>query len=169
MNEKQGGVQHAPRWIPPAEGCVKMNVDAALRKSSPGGAVAVICRRADGSFLGASSLTVEGISELSVLEAMACREALALARDLHVQRITVASDCLAVISDMARPYSGAYRMILKEIKDSTTSFAEVSFRHESRNSNMEAHRLAHSVSSSSIGRQVWLLQPPAIFVSITMF
>jgi hypothetical protein len=78
-NEKQGGVQHAPRWIPPAEGCVKMNVDAALQKSSLGGAVAMVCRRADGSFLGASSLTVEGISEPSVLEAMACREALALA------------------------------------------------------------------------------------------
>jgi hypothetical protein len=104
-NEKRGGMQRAPRWIPPAEGCVKMNVDAALRKSSPGGAVAVVCHRADGFFLRASSLTVEGISEPSVLEAMACQEALALAQDLHVQRITVASDCLAVISDMARPYS----------------------------------------------------------------
>jgi cation transport regulator ChaB len=62
----------------------------------------------------------------------------------------VASDCLAVISDMSRPYSRAYSMILKEMKDSA-----------SRNSNTEVHRLAHSVSSSSVERQVWLLQPPA--------
>jgi ribonuclease HI len=120
----------------------------------------VVCPRADGSR--ASSLIVDGISEPSVLEAMACQEALALVQDLHVQRITVASDCLVVISDMARPYLEAYSMmILKEIKDSTASFAEVSFRHESKNLNMEAHRLARSVSSSSIGRHVWLLQPPA--------
>jgi hypothetical protein len=139
-----------------------MNVDAALQKSSPG-VQWQWSGRAEGSFLGASSLTVKGISKPSVLEAMVCWEALALAQDLHVQRITVALDCLAVISDMARLYLRAYSMILKEIKDSAASFAEVSFRHESRNSNMEAHRLACSVSSSSIGRQVWLLQPPADF------
>jgi hypothetical protein len=56
-----------------------------------------------------------------------------------------------LFSDMARPYSGAYSMILKEIKDSAASFTEFLFRHESRNSNIEAHRLARSVSSSSVG------------------
>ena len=37
---------------------------------------------------------------------------------------------------------------------------ETSFRHENRVSNSETHRLARFAVSSSIGRQVWFLQPP---------
>jgi ribonuclease HI len=130
-----------PRWLPPDRGCVKINVDAALRKSSPGGAVGAICRNAESTFLGASSLTIDGITDPETLEALACREALALAQDLLVDRITVASDCLSVVNNLKNKYA-------------------VVFRHENRASNTEAHRLARSVISLSSGRQVWFVQPP---------
>jgi hypothetical protein len=54
-------------------------------------------------------------------------------------------------------------MILKEVKDSVDLLVEVSFRHDNRDSNTEAHMLARSVSSTNVGRQVWLLQPHAGF------
>jgi ribonuclease HI len=152
-------VRH-PKWIPPVEGCAKINVDAALAKTRPGGAVGAVCRSADGIYLGASSLTVEGITNPSVLEAMACREALALAQDLNLRRITVASDCLAVVQNLSRPFAGDYSAVLHEIKETSTLFERVLFRHENRASNTEAHRLARSVTTGNVGRQVWLLEPP---------
>jgi ribonuclease HI len=63
--------------------------------------VGVVCRSVDGSSLGASSLAIEGITNPLVLESMACREALDLAQDLNLQRITVASDYLAVVQDLS--------------------------------------------------------------------
>jgi hypothetical protein len=51
-------------------------------------------------------------------------------------------------------------MILDEVKNDASLLAQSSFRHENVASNGEAHRLARFVISSSLGRQVWLLQPP---------
>jgi hypothetical protein len=72
----------APRWIPPSVGCAKLNVDAAMSKQDRGGAVGVVCRSEQGVFLGASSLSVPGIADPTVMEAIACREAMALVKDL---------------------------------------------------------------------------------------
>jgi hypothetical protein len=86
------------------------------------------------------------------MEAITCREALALAQDLHLQRITVAMDCLTVINTMERPYAGPFSMVLEEIKADARLLAEASFRHENCASNSEAHRVARSDVSSPIGR-----------------
>jgi ribonuclease HI len=95
------------------------------------------------------------------MEAIACREALALAKDLRLPRITVASDCLTVINALkTEGFKGGYSMVLDEVKDDARLLAEASFRHENRASNGEAHRLARFAVSSSVGRQVWLIQPP---------
>jgi hypothetical protein len=85
------------------EGCAKLNVDAATARDSRDGAVGVVCRLETGLFLGASMLKIQGVSDPVTLEAMACREALALAQDLNLQRVTVATDCLSVVNDLARP------------------------------------------------------------------
>jgi hypothetical protein len=63
-----------PKWLAPSVECVKINVDAATSKADDGGAVAAVCRREDGAFLGASA---QGSSSPAMLEALACREALA--------------------------------------------------------------------------------------------
>jgi ribonuclease HI len=94
------------------------------------------------------------------MEAIACREALALAQDLHLRQVTVASDCLAVVNDMSRHCAGSYSMVLSEIKSLGSSFLESSFRHENRASNSEVHRLARSAFSTDVGRHVWFLEPP---------
>jgi hypothetical protein len=149
-----------PRWIRPEAGCAKLNVDAALSKSMPGGAVGVVCRREDGSFLGASCLTINGISDPAILDALACREAIALAHDLQLQKITVASDCASVVTDMTKPYAGRYSTVIREIKEAAKFFAVVTFRYENCASNSEAHRLARFAASAEFGHQVWLVGPP---------
>jgi ribonuclease HI len=152
-----------PRWIAPPEGFAKFNVDAAVAKNTGGGALGVVCRSAGGVFLGASSLVVAGISDPATLEALACRETLALAEDLNIQKMVVASDCLQVINNIHGDFGGSYSMVTREIKVKASSFSDVRFRHENRASNSEAHRVARSFVSSTTGRQVWLLQPPEGF------
>jgi ribonuclease HI len=139
---------------------VKLNADVAVAKTGNGGALAVVCRSEAGEFLGASALTLNVGYSPATLEAMACREALALAQDLNIQKICVASDCLEVIKNLTQPYDGGYGAVIREIKDTTTLFQSVVFKHEARASNGEAHRLARSFVSLSLGRRVWLLQPP---------
>jgi hypothetical protein len=154
IDAKKSLVSPKPRWIPPPQGYVKMNVDAAVSKTSNGGALGVVCRREDGSFLGASALTIQGIVDPTILEAMACREALALAENLYLQKVVVASDCLTVIGDMEKPFEGSYSMILWEIKAKSQEFNSIVFKFENRFSNFEAHVVARSSVASEFGRQV---------------
>jgi hypothetical protein len=96
----------------------------------------------------------------ATLEEMACHEALALAQDLNLQNICVESDCLEVIENRHNRYFGCYGAAIREIKETSISFTSLFFRHESRSSNGEAHRLAHSSVSLECGRRLWLLRPP---------
>jgi hypothetical protein len=59
------------KWIAPPAGITKINVDAAVAKSVAKGAVGVVCRSADGVFLGASAVVFDGITHPGSLEALA--------------------------------------------------------------------------------------------------
>jgi ribonuclease HI len=157
---KGGSTQKHPKWIPPRAGCAKINVDAAVEKVEVGGAVGAVCRAEDGTFLGASVLKVRGINDPAILEAIACREAMALAEDLYERKVTVATDCLSVVNNMEQDYDGPYTMVISEVKARAQTLGEVTFRHENRVSNSEAHNLARLAVSFSVGRQVWLVEPP---------
>ena len=47
-----------------------------------------------------------------------------------------------------------------EIKAGAARFVDAQFVHESRSSNVDAHRLARSSIYEAVGRYVWLLAPP---------
>jgi hypothetical protein len=127
------------RWIAPPAGMTKLNVDAATSKQGARGVVVVLCRDEMWQFMGASALTVTEPLNPPTLEAVACREALALAQDLGLTRVCVASDCLEVINNLTRPYLGEYIMITSEINLTAALFQSIMFRHEKRVSNGEAH------------------------------
>ena len=95
-----------------------------------------------------------------VAEAMACREGLALARDLGLQRFRMASDCANVVSSAQGPGMGLYGHIVREIKAGLASFTDALLVHEGRISNGDAHRLAKISIYESLGRHVWFLAPP---------
>jgi ribonuclease HI len=92
------GVQGWAKWLPPPVGVAKLNVDAALSKNENKATVAAIARDENGSFLGASVLVVDEGCDPEVLEAAACREGLALASDLNLHRLRVASDCVNAVN-----------------------------------------------------------------------
>lgn len=170
-NGKATGLKvHRPKakWIPPSVGLVKGNVDAAVARSGDMGAVAAIFRNADGKFLGASALVSRGTSDPFTMEAIACREALSLARDLDLQKIVIASDCQAVVQDIEKGCAGPYATVTREIARRRLDFDEVSFHHEAREANFEPHNLARSVLHFAVGRHVWLVEPPS-FANVPMF
>jgi ribonuclease HI len=68
---------------------VTINVDAAVGKSMRRGAVAAIARKSrDGIYLEASALIYTGVTDAETLEALACREACDLARDIYASRVS---------------------------------------------------------------------------------
>jgi hypothetical protein len=66
-------------------------------------------------YLGASALIFPGITDPTILEALACREALALATDLGLSRFYVATDCKQVVDDIKEGSLGKYGSMIQEI------------------------------------------------------
>jgi ribonuclease HI len=161
MKQKVAAVRPAPRWIPPPTGMSKINVDAALSKNSSMASVAAVARDEGGVFLGASTLVVEGVCDPETMEAAACREGLALAQDLYLRRVRLASDCANVVRAIREgEVHGVYGQIVREIKEAGAALTALEVKHENRQSNVDAHNLARSSIHDSLGRHVWLINPP---------
>ena len=78
-------------------------------------------------------------------------QALALAKDLHLQNIFITSDCKQVISDIAKKVGGTYGVVVSEINKVATHF-QCDFSFECHVVNYEARSLAGRGSE----RYVWL-------------
>lgn len=148
-----------PRWIAPPMTMAKVNVDAAVAKTSCRGAVAAVARDEKGEFLGCSVLTVEGLTDPTTLESMACREGIALAADLNLQRVKLSTDCLQVANSLCSSIDrGRYGAVIRECQEWSKQFEAMIFGHEGRTSNGEAHSLARTGTSMDVGRSVCCLR-----------
>jgi ribonuclease HI len=87
----------APRWIKPPRRFAKVNVDVAISKNSSKASAAAVARGEDGNFLGASHIGPGGLRRPENTEVVACCEGLALAGDLGLQTLRVASDCVNAV------------------------------------------------------------------------
>ena len=94
------------------------------------------------------------------MEAIACREGLALASDLAVRKIRLATDNISVVRNIKSGSKGVYAHIVEEIRARAGGFVCAEFVHEGRASNVDAHNLATSSVYRELGRMVWLLSPP---------
>ncbi|KAK1611389.1 hypothetical protein QYE76_035062 [Lolium multiflorum] len=134
----KGARPAAPRWFPPPPGVTKINVDAALSKSSKRASLAAIARNEAGAFLGASTMVMAGVDDPEVLEAMACREGMALAADLYLRRVKLASDCANVIKSInISDILIAYGQVVREIRTTRVEFEHFDFVHEDMDSDDE--------------------------------
>jgi hypothetical protein len=108
--------------------------------------------------MGSPVIVAKEIINPATLEAMSCNEDLALAEDLNLQRIRIASDSMELIKNIEGSFC-PYSIILREIEIRKNKFYLVSFVHEGRSTNQDAHNLVRSALSLYYGRRVWLLQP----------
>jgi ribonuclease HI len=104
-------------------------VDVVVGRNEDHGSVSDIWRDENGSFREASARTINGLSDPSILEAMACVEALSLMRDLGISRMIISSDCLEVINMMKVKNICKYSVLLAEIERRRHDFEEVIFIH----------------------------------------
>lgn len=112
--------RHEPEWIPPP---VQTNVDTATGKKDAKGVVAVVVRNREGEFVGASSITFDGITDPRIVMALACR-------DLLLCNFIISSDCLQVIKALEDCTGGAYVQIIQEINAASASLESASFVHD---------------------------------------
>ena len=118
------------------------------------GVIAVVCRDQDGLFLGSSVVVFVGLTDPTTLEFYEFREAFALATDLNLQRVHVASDCEGVINDIRHESDGLYGAIIREIKMSRSALSPGSFSHECRTLNIEANNVAKFGCNIGPGRHI---------------
>uniref|UniRef100_A0A453MCY5 RNase H type-1 domain-containing protein n=1 Tax=Aegilops tauschii subsp. strangulata TaxID=200361 RepID=A0A453MCY5_AEGTS len=153
----------------PLPGHAKVHVDAACRKGL-GGSVAAVCRGETGAYLGSSSLVIAGVDDPEILETIACREGLAMAQDLNINNLVIASDSKGVVGAINNKSQGSSGAIITEIHSRVISLNCV-FTFEGRAVNVEAHRLAKHAFPLGPGRHIWLGQPhdqrciPFVFVA----
>lgn len=110
-------------------------------------------------------------SDPTTLEALAIRKAMALADDLYVQRIHIASDCKVVVDDIKKHTMSSYGAIVQEILEHSLSFNFCNIVHECRSSGSEAHNLAKHILTLGGGLHVWLGHPrnlPSVPVNVVM-
>ena len=108
--------------------------------------------------MGSSALVIEGMHDLATLEVIASREALALAADLNINNLVVASDSKQAVNDINNEAMGTSGAIIGEIKSRALLF-NCNFTFESRAANYEAHALAKFSRRLQQGRHVWFDQP----------
>ena len=94
----------------------KLNVDAALSKNSRMASVAAVARDGAGVFLGASAVVMMGTFDPETMEVLALREGLALANNLSLSQVRMASDCANAVRSMVGSTSSVYGQIVKEIR-----------------------------------------------------
>ncbi|KAL5778263.1 hypothetical protein ACOSP7_011189 [Xanthoceras sorbifolium] len=134
-----------PRWTRPAEGWLKLNVDASLRVDSCLVGLGVVVRNSNGDFMAGLSRKLVGSVSIEIAEAFAILNGLHLTIESGFSRIQVESDALNVINYLIRrcPPKSKVGLIIIDIL-SLYDRACVSFSFVPRSANFVAYSLARN-------------------------
>lgn len=100
-----------------------------------------------------------GIIDPGIAEVVACREALALAENLLLQRIIIACNAQSVVAAIDQNQGGNFEAMIKEINLRRLRFKECQFVYEGRASNIDAHNTAKFACNLPPGCHLWLPNP----------
>jgi hypothetical protein len=117
------------KWRPPELGWVKVNADASFQSDGKVGATACVVRDHRGAFWVAQARWYVWGLDACTMEAIACRDALVLAKQHGVQRVILETDCLDLVNLWRKKESqrSVIDPILKQIEDLSLAFHEFSF------------------------------------------
>ena len=135
-------------------------MDGAVSRAAVEGSVSAVCRDSQGHYLGSKAMKIPGMNDPATLEALACREAMALALDLGLTHVEIACDNKGVVGDINQRIGGNYVAVVKEINPTLNQFYQCTFIFEGRGINLEAHSLAKHIFGLGLGHHVWSLNPP---------
>jgi ribonuclease HI len=155
-----------PKWIPPPEGKVMLNVDAAIFAHSRCMGAGFILRNDRGQVLLAGSRRFAHIQDPELAEAVALRYALFCCLQANFLEVSAVSDCsnlIAKIKDRDRDRS-ASGVVISDIKKMVDRFSSVNFSHQGRLCNRAAHSLARGAESEA--SVVWVNEVPEVIRTI---
>jgi ribonuclease HI len=122
----------------------KCNVDGAFSIEDNTGATGVILRDHDGRFLAGRVAWHENNLDAMLMEAMASRESLMLARQCGIARICLETEHLGLVKlwESLHEQRSVVNLILFDIRALSRSFDEFTFVYANRNCNWVAHLCA---------------------------
>ena len=156
-------------WVPPLQGFLKANVDAAV---FPDGFIGVggVLRSYDGSFVGACQHRLLGYFSPKTAELIAIREVLSWIKRLGYDQIVLESDALTVVKALLSSSTSDFSSFGSLVDDCKFLIAEmnsVSVSFVPRSANSVAHLIARAASTIS-DRMRWLSTPPQLIVHTLM-
>ncbi|KAK1684139.1 hypothetical protein QYE76_044987 [Lolium multiflorum] len=86
-----------PKWKPPSEGVVKLNVDAGFSESSGEGMTGLVMRDHTGDLVRGQAVWYARAANALIMEAMAVRDGVRLACDLGISHVEVETDASDVV------------------------------------------------------------------------
>nr|GMD98900.1 uncharacterized protein LOC109155154 [Ipomoea batatas] len=122
---------------------MKINTYAARELSSKRTGIGLIIRDSNGSFVAAKSVTLDGILQVKLAEAIAVREAVKWASSRGGAAFIVESDSQLVIQDLNHHnFVSYFDLIAHDIYEVASIIPNISFRFLKRSANSVAHLLA---------------------------
>jgi ribonuclease HI len=150
-------------WRPPQEGWIKCNTDAAFYPHQGHGATGAVLRDGSGLFVGGRAQWYPHGLDALTLEALACRDGVALARSKGVSRLILETDSQEFVKLWKDSTTQRSRIvsIIRETREISLCFADFSIFYISRSCNRVAHTLAKQVSDDNrLGE--WQLAPACV-------
>ncbi|XP_030970668.1 uncharacterized protein LOC115991059 [Quercus lobata] len=132
------------KWSLPPKNWVKVNFDGALFKEVGSVGLGVIIRNDLGLAMAASSQIIPLPTSVEMVEVLAARNAICLARELQFAKVIVEGDFEVVIKSLnSTSYSStSFGHIVRDIKIAFAAFSEVIFCHTRRQGDKVAHLIA---------------------------
>ncbi|XP_071722847.1 uncharacterized protein [Rutidosis leptorrhynchoides] len=137
------------RWLPPSQGWVKINSDAALFKDSGQWGLGMVLRDHRGVTLCYKSVYEQGFMDISYAECTALLQGVLLAVSLGFSHVIFESDAMLVVNDAASTGTSflSCRDVIDRIRSLAKDFVSCKFPFVPRSCNKLAHRIANSRSN----------------------
>ncbi|XP_075649953.1 uncharacterized protein LOC142620475 [Castanea sativa] len=151
------------KWNLPPPGFFKVNVDGATSNLGGNSSVGAIIRDYTGQVIAANYKILKAGYSADLVETLALLHGVMLAQELHLSRVLMESDALAVIQAVNDKCTGCRSgHIIQDILQSRNSFESCTFQHTSRQFNQVAHELAHYARRAECSQDWRGVTPPFI-------
>ncbi|KAK2984366.1 hypothetical protein RJ640_005382 [Escallonia rubra] len=153
-------------WSPPPSGYTKLNFDAAYMDQDGSGGIGLILRNKTGLFLAAKAIHISHCLNARTTEALAAREALHRASEIHLSHLIIESNSYGVIKliDSNQPLPPDNEVIILDCRRFKQQLQDICFSFTLRTGNCSAHIVAKH-SRSINGKTLWTSCPPSWLIN----
>jgi ribonuclease HI len=138
------------RWMPPPEGVICINVDAALFPDERRMGCGAVLRDHAGNFILSVSEGLGGLPSPKMAEALSVSHALKISMDHGVSKAILISDCLSLVQRINSKQldRSSLGTVISDIKSLALDLESCTFKFTCRELNVVAHKLARSAEPS---------------------